>query len=98
MSELKLPDLLEMDMGEVIDWLVDNAHKYDLVSKSNQEEHEEEFYSLTSKVERLTEALKLSTKALESSYDATEWPCNGKSKQEVQTKANRELLNEIKGE
>ena len=30
---MKLEDLLNMDMGEVSDWLVENAHKYTLQPK-----------------------------------------------------------------
>lgn len=30
---IKLTDLLNMDMGEVSDWLQDNAHKFDLMPK-----------------------------------------------------------------
>lgn len=30
---MKLEDLLDMDMGEVSDWLIDNAHKFNLQPK-----------------------------------------------------------------
>jgi flagellar motor switch protein FliM len=33
MSKIKLEDFLNMDIGDVIDWLQDNAHKFDMVPK-----------------------------------------------------------------
>ncbi len=33
---MKLEDLLDMDMGSVIGWLEDNAHKFDLVPKDDE--------------------------------------------------------------
>lgn len=37
---MKLYDLLDMDMGEVSDWLIDNAHLYELKRIGSDDDEE----------------------------------------------------------
>jgi len=66
MSEFKaLSDLLDMDMGECVDWIESNAHDNFIVSRDFADDYEESLFLKDSDINKLTEQNKLLREALD---------------------------------
>ena len=59
MSDINVSDLVDMDMGECIDWIIDNQHNYKLVKNEDYNNSEELVANQAEQISMLREVLEL---------------------------------------
>lgn len=83
LAEMKRKGVIAQELGYSLSVKAIIACELDLVDRLTQEN------------QQLREALKDCINSLERSYDATEWPCNGNSAQEVSAAKAKQLLSQL---